>query len=307
MNWAEEDYVRIYKRNTVEIAAWGWETRAVFWELMRLADEDGSVPCPSVKGLCALLMMPVEVVEPALTTLCQGGPMDKLENGFQIRNYLAAQRTPRQDAARKREERRRRLAAVVQDNGGQERTTLDNVTPRSAPNPLRSAPLRSESAPNPPDRISESPPEIPHPRKRGKNGARTTIASQETDSEGSEQAVVEASGSVVAVASEAIAAVEAAFRSFGHVCRPGPTSLHRRHIAARVAEGWSLEELVAAVNGNHADEWHAKVGKHELSYVFRNSEQVERFARIAAQGGNVDMAKEAQLDRIARKYSRPEE
>lgn len=143
MNWSEEEYVRIYKRNTVEIASWGWQARAVFWELMRLSDEDGNVPCQSIGGLCALLMIPADVVEPALAMLC-GGPMERLEAGFLIRNYLVAQRAPRQDAARKREERKRRANdLLVQDNGGQLRTSLDNVTPRSrsvsdpAPSPIR--------------------------------------------------------------------------------------------------------------------------------------------------------------------------
>jgi hypothetical protein len=50
----------------------------------------------------------------------------------------------------------------------------------------------------------------------------------------------------------------------------------------------SADDLCLAIDGNARDAWYAEKGKHDLSYVFRNSGQIEDFverARIAAAGG----------------------
>jgi hypothetical protein len=103
---------------------------------------------------------------------------------------------------------------------------------------------------------------------------------------------------------EAVHAVEAAYRSYGHCLRPSERSPHRRHIPARLAEGWDRDELVLAVHGNHLDPWHQKVGKHDLDYVLRNSEQVARFVDVARRGqGAPDMATEVQDAAVVARYA----
>lgn len=49
-------------------------------------------------------------------------------------------------------------------------------------------------------------------------------------------------------------------------------------ILNRLGEGFTVEELKKAVDGNKRCEWHSsKAGAHGLQFVFRNSEKVERF------------------------------
>jgi hypothetical protein len=44
-----------------------------------------------------------------------------------------------------------------------------------------------------------------------------------------------------------------------------------------LALGYSAEELMAAIDGNAQDDWHARNRKHELSYVLRNRELIDTF------------------------------
>lgn len=44
-----------------------------------------------------------------------------------------------------------------------------------------------------------------------------------------------------------------------------------------LASGYSPDELCAAIDGNAADAWHKKHGKHELTYVLRDEEKIDGF------------------------------
>lgn len=44
--------------------------------------------------------------------------------------------------------------------------------------------------------------------------------------------------------------------------------------------GYSAAELCDAIDGNAADDWHRERAKHELSYVLRNAELIDRFRAL---------------------------
>jgi len=56
-------------------------------------------------------------------------------------------------------------------------------------------------------------------------------------------------------------------------------------IEARVSEGFTLEELRLAIDGNLKDEWHkGNPAGHGLEYIFRNSAKVEQFIELIKRG-----------------------
>jgi hypothetical protein len=53
-----------------------------------------------------------------------------------------------------------------------------------------------------------------------------------------------------------------------------------RFVADRLKEGYSVEDLKRAIDGNKIDHWHAENRKHGLDYVFRNPTKVDDFIEL---------------------------
>lgn len=51
-------------------------------------------------------------------------------------------------------------------------------------------------------------------------------------------------------------------------------------VIRRALETYSLDELRKAIDGNADDEWHVQNAKHELTYVLRDTEQIDKFIRL---------------------------
>lgn len=73
-----------------------------------------------------------------------------------------------------------------------------------------------------------------------------------------------------------------------HHPRAKPGQKHRTLIADRLNEGFSAEDLVEAIEGNHMSEWHC--GKnptgsryHGLELIVRNADKVNQFIEVARQ------------------------
>lgn len=119
LDWANERYVRVYTRDTAEQLCWPWEARAIWWLLIRKADRSGMLPVPTklgMRGVAALISMPVEVVEVGLAALLEDGCVRAVPEGFLIPNYIEAQETPASDAKRQRDLRERRRATATVEN-----------------------------------------------------------------------------------------------------------------------------------------------------------------------------------------------
>jgi hypothetical protein len=116
MRWEDERYVRVYTRDTAELIGMSWQARALLWELMRKADRAGFVSLgrAGLRGLAGLVRMPLEVVEEALPDLLVDGCVVQLEGRLLLPNFVAAQETPRSDAARKRDQRMRERETALQ-------------------------------------------------------------------------------------------------------------------------------------------------------------------------------------------------
>lgn len=109
MRWEDERYVRVYTRDTAEWLALGWEAQALLVLLLRKADRAGIVQTgkAGARGIVALVGMPPDVGQRALTALLEDGCLREMAGGYVFPNFLAAQEARSTDAHRKREQRAR--------------------------------------------------------------------------------------------------------------------------------------------------------------------------------------------------------
>ena len=119
IDWANDPFARLYKRETDDDLLISWEARAVWHEFIKKCDQSGLIETRrGVRGLAALIRMPVEVVERVLQELLEDGRLRSVPNkGFIAPNYLVANFTPRSDNARQADSRlRRRMEAMATEN-----------------------------------------------------------------------------------------------------------------------------------------------------------------------------------------------
>lgn len=122
MDWSNERYVRLYCRDTVEWEMLPWEARALWPNLLRKVDRAGILPLGrhGVKGLAALVKLPVEVVEPGLAALLEDGCLVAKGDVLVVPNFLAAQEAKQSDRQRQEESRARRRASALSVTDGHE-------------------------------------------------------------------------------------------------------------------------------------------------------------------------------------------
>ena len=110
MNWADEPYVKFYRRVTADMLAWNWQARALWpWLLIR-ADNAGLVDTgrrDPVGAVSLLTNLPREVVEPGLADLLADGCLEQVDGGYLIRNFVEAQEATKTPRAKKRDQRER--------------------------------------------------------------------------------------------------------------------------------------------------------------------------------------------------------
>lgn len=109
MRWEDERYVRVYTRDTTDWVALGWEAQSLFVLTMRKVDRAGILDLgkSGVRGLAALVAMPLEVVQRALPTLVEDGCVKLTGSVLVLPNFIEAQEAKQSDAQRKREQRAR--------------------------------------------------------------------------------------------------------------------------------------------------------------------------------------------------------
>jgi len=110
MDWCNELYVRLYKRETTDDMLLSWEARALWHEMLKKFDRSGIIRSRrGAPGLAALVKIPLEVVERALTDLLEDGRVAVTEGepGWIAPNFMAAQEAIKAGALRQKEYRDR--------------------------------------------------------------------------------------------------------------------------------------------------------------------------------------------------------
>ncbi len=110
LDWANEPYVRLYKKETADDLLLSFEARAVWHEMLKKFDRSGLIETRrGAVGLAALIRAPLELVERVLPELYEDGRVVPIaDRGFASRNYIVANETPRSNKARQEEHRVRR-------------------------------------------------------------------------------------------------------------------------------------------------------------------------------------------------------
>jgi len=111
MDWSNEDYVKVYVRETDDDLVLSWQARALWAAMMIKFDRAVLLPTRrGARGLAAIVRMPPEVVEAALPELLEDGRVSEVTGGYFAPNFLAAQEATKSDKLRQRESRERRAA-----------------------------------------------------------------------------------------------------------------------------------------------------------------------------------------------------
>jgi len=157
VRWADERYVRIYTRDTPDLAAMGWEARALLWEVFRKMDRAGILQMGKSghRGLAALVSMPFEVTERALLILLEDGVLEAQGTCLVCKNFMEAQECSKSDAGRQRDKRERdRVAALSQnvtstsrDVPQESRIVTDSHELSRDVTPYRTVPYRADPVP----------------------------------------------------------------------------------------------------------------------------------------------------------------
>ena len=113
MNWCDEKYVKLFTRNTATWCMWPWQARCVLPLLIRASNYAGLVDVGGkdpIQGLAVLMMVPREVVAPALEAMLEDGTVEVVKSGYLIPKYLEAQESTKTARLKKSDQRDRERA-----------------------------------------------------------------------------------------------------------------------------------------------------------------------------------------------------
>lgn len=141
MRFEDEQYVKVYKRDTATWKAMNWQGRAIISLLIRKADGAGLMETSSlgrVEGVSALIDMPPEVVAAGLDSLVRLKVVQWLKGDILLLpRYVEAQEARKTESAKKRGQRETaRDAARAQESG-----ILEDVSHDVPPRPAASQPV----------------------------------------------------------------------------------------------------------------------------------------------------------------------
>src|SRR5436309_1936659 len=106
MDWSNEEYVKVYRRETDDDLILSWQARALWAAMMIKFDRAGLIETRRrARGLAALVRIPVDVVQAALPELLEDGRVQEVPVGYFARNFLIAQEASKSDKLRQRDSR----------------------------------------------------------------------------------------------------------------------------------------------------------------------------------------------------------
>ncbi len=144
MDWANESYVRVYRRKTTTARLLGWEGNAVLRMVVTELDRGGYLELDGLSPVEAVTLhtdMPEDVVHAGLSRLLKRGVLIVVGDRLLMPNYVEAQTTSKSEVQRKREQRERDAAeraelearaavtkrdAKVTDGDGESRTVTNS-------------------------------------------------------------------------------------------------------------------------------------------------------------------------------------
>jgi hypothetical protein len=245
MNFADEDYVRFYTRDTTTWKMMGWQARCVM-ALMLKGKFDRSGVFDSgghnmSHAVTAVITLPLEHVEVGLAELLQMKIWTQKGALLIWPNYVEAQNCRRSDRARQAESRRNRATEAMETGVT---TVTSSHTPSQHVTPSQAEPSQAERS------ISSSSGK-PSPDKR--------------------------------VLNDAIRQVWEFWKADTHHPKAILDPKRKSFITKRLHEGATVEELCAAIRNRRNDPWLMGSGGKVFDSILtllRDRDQVERLAAL---------------------------
>ncbi len=100
MDWSDENFVKLYTRDTATWLSWPWQGRAVFPSLMRKLTGAGLLAAGRLeltRAVAVLIGIPEEVVAPAIDAFVADGTIEKVASGLLVPKFLEAQEARKTD------------------------------------------------------------------------------------------------------------------------------------------------------------------------------------------------------------------
>lgn len=134
MDWANENFVKVFTRETEDDLLLSWQARAVWKEMLTKFDRAGVIQLKRGRtGLAALVRYPLEVIDLAIPELVADGRVRELPTGYFAPNFMEAQEATASDAQRKRESReKRRARAAASADAASDEPEVASGDPESA-------------------------------------------------------------------------------------------------------------------------------------------------------------------------------
>lgn len=110
MNWSDEQYTKIYKRETLTMLSLDWDARSVLRALLLKLDGAGVMETGTLdpaEAVALQLRAPVDVVRRALPALIACGTVITVRHGILVPNYVAAQEATKTERLKKADQRQR--------------------------------------------------------------------------------------------------------------------------------------------------------------------------------------------------------
>lgn len=308
MNFEDEDYVRLYTRDTVTMKKIGWEGRAVLSELMRKVERSGVLELEEgddvAEAVAALCDLPVEIARTGLGLLASRGVTRRHGASLVLVRFVEAQNARRSDRLRAQDYRDRQKGGrsiLPEENEYSSRYVTGRHDSSLLPSPLLSPasppPAEDTDARDAPAAASSA------PAVRGLVPARRPAPTNQQDAckiPLAERArlVLEDPGngawSSPQTWPETIAVAEALAKAAGHK-RPRLGDCSRdagvRAVLQLFADGWPVDELKQLMGAVARSKWWREGGAARgLSSITGEVLRRTENDRPAREGGNMDPA-----------------
>lgn len=284
MNFEDEHYIRIYTRDTKTWLRWGWEGQTVFVLTMRRLDKAGIVDVDDpVEDVALLTGLPVDVVRIGFARVLASKTFEVRAGKLIAPRYIEGQTAAKSDTQRQRESRERRRASARLEVSDSIAETIDDsaVTSRD---PVTTGHSPSQVVTQC-SALQISTDQIP-PNPPVGGEAHDSLDSNSEDDTPSVTADAAKKQRQESLEEAAKRVFECWQAEHGH--RGAKYDRKRRsRILARLAEGFSAQELCQAIRGAKRDPF--LMGKNdgarvydELHTLLRDAAQVERLMGLVS-------------------------
>ena len=265
MNFSDEEYVRLYVRDTVTWKLLEWQGQTVLLHMLRgKFDRSGVFDCDGHElshAVTAVTGLPLEIVEFGLAKLLALKVWEHSGERLVWPAYLEAQTCARSDRARQRESREKRRSSALVTPVTKRDNCHDSSQASQTVTQSRAEQSRTENKPT-----SSLPPADAGSSPGGDVGLQTSADKHRK--------------------ADARRVFEAWKQDTGHY-RAVADEKRLRRIVARLREGFTPEELIAAISHRHHDPF--LMGQNDTGKVYdgletllRDAAQVERLRDLAA-------------------------